>query len=304
MHDLIPWIKRAGLVATTLAAAITAQFGWALGETIVAKISLAGLLALCTYVVGYALSTAYDAWQRGLYGVSAAAAGLFSIAVCVEFVSHAGFTASHRDGTIKQASMQTTSHEDARATILSLQSDIKRLGERVRMTPQQPAGEAEAVIDAAHAHKWWRATAQCTSPKGPQTRTWCDAFRAAEATLKGWADIRAAEAGLSKARIDLAAAEQHGRARGIGHAAAASQGVIMASVMTATERPDSSAVYWAGLGISSLLALFAIAVGSLSNLIAYALDGAGTTIDEALRRAREQALAMIDAEAERAMRAA
>lgn len=302
MQDLIPWMKRAGLVATTLAAAITAQFGWALGETIIAKISLAGLLALCTFVVGYALSAAYDAWRRGLYGISAAAAALFGIAVCVEFVSHAGFTASHRDGTIKQASLQTTNHEDARATILSLQSDVKRLGERVRMVPQMTAGEAEATIDKTHAHRWWASTSQCTKPPGPQTRAFCDTFRSAEAAIKAWADHKSAEAQLEKARASLSEVQKH--AGSAGHAAAASQGVIMASVMTASERPDSSAVYWAGLGISSLLALFAIAVGSFSNLIAYALDNAGSTVDAALRRAREQALAMIDAETQRALRTA
>ena len=53
--SLIPHMKRPASVATATAAVITFKFGWALGEDVTASLALAILLALCTFIVRYAL---------------------------------------------------------------------------------------------------------------------------------------------------------------------------------------------------------------------------------------------------------
>lgn len=270
--DLIPHMKRAGFVATALAALITSSFGWTLGENLLAKVSLAGLLALCTFIVGYALVAAYHAYQRRMYAVTAAAVALFVVGVLVEFLSHTGFTASHRDATMQQASFQQTSTANIEKTIAALEKDEKRIQDRLRMSPARNADQAQVAIDNAKAHRFWKLTNECTATKGPQTREFCDAYRAAEADKAGSSDVllnreelKATQEKLAKARAEFAKAPA-------AHASAASQGIILASMATFDEKPSDSAVFWAGVGISSLLALFAICAGGLLNFIAFAFD--------------------------------
>lgn len=283
--DLIPHMKRAGFVATGLAALITSSFGWTLGENLLAKVSLAGLLALCTFIVGYALVAAYHAFQRGMYAVAGAAVTLFVVGVIVEFLSHTGFTASHRDATMHQASFQQTSVADLRGTIASLEKDEKRIQDRLRMAPARNADQAQAAIDNAKAHRFWSMTKECTETKGPQTRAFCDAYRAAEADKAGSSDVllhreelKATQEKLAKARAEFAKAP-------VAHASAASQGVILASMATFDEKPSDSAVFWAGVGISSLLALFAICAGGLLNFIAFAFDTVARPVKSAMANA-------------------
>lgn len=283
--DLIPRMKQAGFASTALAALITASFGWTLGEGILAKISLAGLLALCTGIVGYSLVAAYHAYRRQMYAVSAAAVVLFVIGVMVEFLSHTGYTASHRDATIQQASHMTELATNAKSSAREAQREVERLEQLVAMRPSRTAAAARAEIEKAKAHKWWTSTESCTATKGPQTRTWCDAFRAAEADLKGWDDLSVNETKLVEAKAALNSARDAAGKVTLGHASGASQGLILASMYTQTETPDRSAVFWAGVGISSLLALFAIAAGGLLNFIAFAFEATISTVTRSQKTA-------------------
>lgn len=272
--ELIPHMRRAGFIATSLAAVITAMFGWQLGENVVASVCLAGLLALCTFIVGYSLVAAYHAWKRDMKGVSAAATALFAVAVCVEFLSHTGFTAANRDATIQQASMQTQTYEDSRGNVKDLEAKVARLSdERNVMKPTQSVAAARAVIQTTEAHKWFTGLTQgCKVTKGPQSRAFCERYFAATADIALWDQIAAQEVKLATAESELRSARDTSGQRHAGHAAGASQGLILAAAVTQTERPSESAQFWTGVGISALLALFAICAGGLLNFIAFAFE--------------------------------
>lgn len=68
---------------------------------------------------------------------------------------------------------------------------------RSKLKPVRSAGEARAVVDTKQAHKFWGLTDSCAKTKGPQTRAFCDDYRAAQADLKAWDDIS-----VQDARVD------------------------------------------------------------------------------------------------------
>lgn len=290
--DLIPYMKGAGFTATLCAAVITAMFGWQLGENVLASCSLATLLALCTFIVGYSLVAAYHAWKRGMRGVSAAAASLFAIAICVEFASHTSFNAANRDATVQQAAMMSTSYEDARGAVKDLEDKVQRLkDERNVMKPTQSVAAARAVIQASEAHRWFTGLTQgCKVTKGPQTRAFCDKYFSAQADVALWDQIAQQEIRLGEAEGELKAARAASGERSVGHAAGASSNAVFASLVTRTKAPDETALYWSGIGLSALIALFAIAAGGLLNFVAYAFEpvrrGAQAVADHAVDTAR------------------
>ncbi len=281
--DLIPHMKRAGFTATTLAASITAMFGWQLGENFVASAALAGLMALCTYIVGYSLVAAHAAYKRGMKGVSFAAVALFAIAVTCEFIAHTGFNAANRDATVQQASFQTATAADARNTVKDLEAKVARLTEeRNVMKPKQAPAAAKAVIANAEAHKFWKLTDACKSTKGPQTRAFCDGYFSAQAGVALWDQIAAQEIKLATAESELKDARATAGTKHEGHAAGASQNLVLASMFTANTNPDETAAYWSGVGISALLAIFAIAAGGLCNFVAFAFEPAAKPVRRAM----------------------
>lgn len=272
--DLIPWMKGAGFTATLCAAAITAMFGWQLGENWLASLSLAILLALATFIVGYSLAASYHAWKRGMRLVAVAAAVLFAIGVGVEFASHTSFNAANRDATVQQASMQTTSYADARGAVKDLEAKVDRLTqERNVMKPTQSVAAARAVIQNAEAHRWFTGlTDGCKTTKGPQTRAFCERYFAASADVALWDQIAKQEIRIGEAEGELKAAREASGVQAIGHAAGASSNAVFASLVTRTKAPDEEALFWSGIGLSALIALFAIAAGGLLNFIAYAFE--------------------------------
>lgn len=278
-HDfesLIPHMKRAGLMATVLAALITSMFGWSLGENFLAKVSLAGLLALCTFIVAYALVAAHAAYKRGMYGVSVAATALFLVGVTVEFLSHTGFTAANRDATISQANFTTTAYEDTRGTIKDLEAKLSRATEeRLLMKPKASVAAARATISTSEAHKLWRYTDGCKTTKGNQSRAFCDKYFSAQADVALWDQIAKQEMAIGEIEGELKEARANSSTKEIGHASGASQGRILAAMATGNMAPDSQAQFWSGVGISALLALFAICAGGLLNFVAFAFDTAG-----------------------------
>jgi len=272
--DLVPHMKRAGFLAAALAAVITSMFGWGLGENLLAKISLAGLLALCTFIVSYALVAAYHAYKRDMPAVSAAATGLFLVAVCVEFLSHTGFTAANRDATAQAAMMQTTSYEDSRGNVDQWQATLASLrADRSKMQPARSAADARAVIDSSKAHKFWSSTDACKETSGPKSRTFCETYNAAQADIALWDTISVQDGRIADAQAKLEQARASAATQVAGHSSGASQGLILAAMATGSEKPGETAVFWSGVGISALLALFAICASGLLNFIAFAFDG-------------------------------
>jgi len=287
--DLIPHMKRAGFIATACAAVITFMFGWELGENYAASAALAVLLALATFIVGYSLVAAYHAYKRGMTGVATAAAALFAVGLCVEFVSHTSFNAANRDATVHQASMQTTSYEDARGNVKDLEAKVARLSdERNVMKPTQSVAAARAVIQNTEAHRWFTGlTDGCKTTKGPQSRAFCDKYFSAQADVSLWDQIAQQEIKLANAESELKEARSSAGTQTLGHAAGASSNAVFASMVTRTKSPDETAQYWSGIGLSALIALFAIAAGGLLNFIAFAFD--------AVKKGAEQGLSAIDA---------
>lgn len=275
---LIPKAKRLGLIATLTAAAITAQFGWHLGKGLLEQISLATLLAICTVIVGYALTFAFQAYSRGMREVGHAAVALFAIGVTVEFLSHTGFTASNRESTIAQSRLHQTIAGQNFGEVDQLSKTVNRLEERLRMVPVRNADQAQAAIDNAMAHRFWNVTEGCKRTTGPQTREFCSAYASAVADKAGATEAITMREELKLARADLAKARAASAASKTDPATAASQGLALASMLTLNDKPGEQAVYWAGIGISSLLALFAIAAGGLLNFVAYAFDGVRNAI--------------------------
>lgn len=268
--DLIPHMRRAGLFATTLAAVITAMFGWQLGENIVASFCLAGLLALCTFIVGYSLVAAYHAWKRDMKGVSVAATALFAVAVAVEFLSHTGFTAANRDATIQQATFQTTGYDDSRRNIANLEAELARLEAKHDWQKSYMPVDAydDKIRNAEEKAAYEEARGGC--------KRRCMAAKEEAATLKAERAIAqdrvTVQEEIRMAKADLKAARETASLKPAGHAAGASQGMILAAAVTANEKPSESAQFWTGVGISALLALFAICAGGLLNFIAYAFE--------------------------------
>lgn len=270
--NLIPHMKRAGFIATVLAAAITSMFGYQLGENLIARLALAGLLGLCTFIVGYALVTAYHAYKRGMTGVCAAAVGLFAIAAVCEFIAHAGFTASNKDATITQARFAQTLTENNFGAVDQASKDVERLQARLKMVPVRNVEQAQAAIDAAMADRQWDATDGCRRITGPKSRTFCSSYASAVADKAGAVEAKTIREELKQAQAAYADATAKASVSRVTHSGAASQGLMIASMMTASVRPDAGAIYWAGIGLSSLLALFAMAASGLLNFIAWSFD--------------------------------
>lgn len=291
---LIPRAKQAGFIATATAAAITAQFGWHLGRGLLEQLSLAILLALCTVIVGYALVFAFAAYRRGLTVVGHAAVALFAIGVTVEFLSHTGFTASNRDATIAQAKLQQTVSTHNIGDVDRLSKNVDRLQSRLKMVPVRNADQAQAAIDNAMAHRFWNTTDGCKRTTGPQTRAFCSDYASAIADKAGAVEAQTVREELKQAEAELATARKAVASSQATTAVAASQGAVLASIMTASEAPNSSAVYWAGIGISSILALFAICAGGLLNFIAYAFDSVSNTVEGIAKAADSKATAVKD----------
>lgn len=280
INELIPWMKRGGLIATALSAVITAKFGFALGEDTISAFAIAGLLALATFLVGYSLVAAHAAFRQGMPVVGAVACGLFAIAVLVEFISHTSFTAANRDATTAEAQISQTTYSTNTQSVANAQRDLDRLTSRAAwMTtaidgrPVRPVDAVDADIANSKAHKFWKTTEGCTTTKGPQTRAHC----ATHAKLEGERAI-AMEAPtikeeIVKAKAELAAARDAASHTKVTHAAGASQGIIFASMANRTMKPTAEQTFWAGVGLSAMLALFAVAAGGLLNFIAYAFDG-------------------------------
>lgn len=275
--QLIVWMRRSGVFATGLASFITAKFGWHLGEDFLTSLSFAGLLALCTWITGYGLMAAYEAWCRKQWMIAGAAVVLFTVSVFCEFMAHVGAGASSRSHSMEAATHRVTSYEDGRRRVSEIERDVSRLQERLRMAPQRTAEAAQAAVDRAKADRFWKMTDGCKATKGPQTRTFCDGYASAVADVSMATERLTIQEELKIKQAELDEARKVARASGSDgqSAVAAQQAIALASIVTLSEEPGKSARFWANVGISSLLALFAIAAACLLNLIAHALGRAG-----------------------------
>ena len=294
--DLIPAAKRAGFVATFLAAGITAMFGWELGAGIVEKFLIAGLMALCTFVVGYSLVFAHKAFERGMTNVGYGCCLLFGVSVFCEFVAHTSFNASNKDATIQSANFQTINFEDKRKAVTEAEAKLERIrAERAALDPMEgvanikpwrdPAS-ARAAVQSAEAHRLFRISEGCTVTKGPQTRAHCDMLNNARAEVERWELIAKKAIEIGAAEQELADARKSASLQHAGHAAGASQNKVLASTATGNMVPSEEAQYWTGVGLSALLAIFAICAGGILNWVAFAFEATAKPVRRAMTQVR------------------
>lgn len=269
---LLPQAKRAGFIATTLAATIAGSFGWTIGAGLVEKVCFAVGLGLASFIVGYGLVFAYHAWKRQLYGVAAAAVALFAVAVSVEFLSHVGFTASHRTANVQQAALQTTAYTDQRQVIADLERELARLEAKHDWQKSMDSPESyDAKLAAMEGDLIWKRTKSCTDATLPESREFCARYGSlkAERAIAHDRMVVAEEIKVTKQR--LAEAREKSSATKVGHSTVANQGIVLASLLSGELNPDEETQTWTNYGISALLALFFITAGLL-NFVAYAFD--------------------------------
>lgn len=112
--------------------------------------------------------------------------------------------ASNNDGVAGVHKATFTTQTDVGAAIKETERAVARLEESVRMMPKRTPEGARAHMDNAKAHRFWGVTEQCTKTLGPQTRTFCDAYRAAESDMSLGASILLDKEALKQANEKLA----------------------------------------------------------------------------------------------------
>lgn len=106
-----------------------------------------------------------------------------------------------------------TQQVDTRAAVKRAEAEVNRLEKRLASQPVRTADAAQAAIDNAMAHKWWKLTDGCKATKGPQTRSFCSDYASAVADKAGATDAIQVKEELSSAKADLVKArEQAGAA--------------------------------------------------------------------------------------------
>lgn len=256
IKELIPHAKRAGFVATCLAAAIAASFGWSQGEGYIGKACLATGLALASFIVGYSLVFANAAWAEGKKGIALASTALFAVAVCVELLSHLGFTAASRQADLTQARHQTNTYTDTRGELDRARAELTGI-KQVR-----PAATISSQMANLEARPWFAGTKSCVEP-GRYGNS-CRQYQA----LKGELAASQERARLDK-RIQTLTAQAANTSAG--HSTIGAQSTVLASVASMSTKPTAEQEFWTNIGISALMAIFFVMSGLL-NLIAYAFE--------------------------------
>lgn len=256
--SLLPYAKRAGLLATGLAAVIAGSFGWAQGDGWLDAICLAIGLALASFIVGYSLVFANEAWKRRMYGVAFAAGALFVVAVSVELMSSLGFTAANRKHDISSAQHQTTTYDDTRKSL-----DQARMA-RAGITEKRTPGQIEGLISALKARNSnnMERSAGCANPG--MSPSFCRDLGRLQSALAASRDAASLDDKID--RLTAASASSS-----VGVAKAGAQSELLAAVANRTMKPSVEQQFWTNIGISALLAVFFVMSGLL-NFIAYAFE--------------------------------
>lgn len=98
-------------------------------------------------------------------------------------------------------------HEDVRGTVKRAAEDVDRISKKltalagvsINGRAVTTIGDAESLIARAMAHRFWSRTEQCTRTMGPETRRFCDDYRAAIS-----AKATAIERGLTEEEFKIA----------------------------------------------------------------------------------------------------
>lgn len=272
LKGMTRWMMVGGFLATAASAVLTAKFGWARGHDGVESGAYAIMLSLATFGVGYALVAAYIAARYKMYLISIAAGVLFTLCGGMEFLSHTGINAASIDMISKNASVHQAAFNDGRAAVTQADDELASLkAEREKMTPSRSLPAAQAIIANAEAHKFWKITDSCKATKGNQTRKFCDAYFSAQSDVKMWADRVPLEVKIAEAtgRADKARAASSDTKLIMN--AGVSQEEFFSEVYNGSLAPSKENNFWARVSLVTYIALYAVALGCLLNLIGFAL---------------------------------
>lgn len=209
MHNLSN--RLAGLMvfgALTAALILAVAHGAEKGGTWYLKAAL--IIGLVCVAIGEFLSwhNAATAWHERragsmfLWGILG---GLLSMGTVYTNFSSA---ASNNDGNAIVQKTSLNTYTDTRTALVTAQKKVDRLEEELRMVPKRTAEQAQADIDNAKSNRFWKLTSECKDTKGPQTRAFCDAYRAAEADKAGATNAITTREDLKIAKADLDAARK------------------------------------------------------------------------------------------------
>lgn len=96
---------------------------------------------------------------------------------------------------------------DTRDELKSAKAEVDRLEQRLTLKPIRNADQAQAAIDNAKAHKFWKVTSECKETKGPQTRQFCSDYASAVADKAGSTEMLTVAEEMKQAKARYAKAQ-------------------------------------------------------------------------------------------------
>jgi hypothetical protein len=159
-----------------------------------------------------AIHKAVEAYRERNWIAVGAGATVWALCFGYSFVQSLGVAATSQDSGVALRQAKHVTYEHASSDEASLKTKLERLETaRAKMQPQRTAAEARAVMSSTEAHRWWAMTENCSATKGPQTRAWCDNYRAAQADLTLWDLIGTQDHKIEEARAELRTAQKSRR---------------------------------------------------------------------------------------------
>lgn len=203
--DPLAWIIRFVAIAGVILIAKKAgyDFTWANSTVVLAL----GLAALCGefYFSGEVVRSWYE---RSIVSVFA-----FTLLwTCAFGYSVNQWLGAASDGQFEKAGFQKAAFiktQDAENTEAELQADVRRIQERLKLTPSRTPEGARKDQDNAKAHRFWKRTEGCTQTFGNDTRKFCSAYASAVSDeslgtemLKLREELKVKQADLAKVRAE------------------------------------------------------------------------------------------------------
>lgn len=252
--DPLAWIIRFVAVAGIILIAKKAgfEFGWANSIIILTL----GLAALCGefYFSGEVV--------RSWYARAPVSVAAFALLwTCAFGFSVNQWLGAASDGQFEKAGFQQAAFDrtqDAAATERELAADVKRIQERLKLTPARTPEGARADQETAKAHRWWKVTEGCKATKGPQTRAFCSDYASAVSDESLGTEMLKLREELKVKQKDLAAAREDRKA---------------APVALSAERTDLR-IYTQYAGMNQQQAMDAQAIGTIA-FISFVMSGLG-----------------------------
>lgn len=209
MHNLTN--RLAGLmVGGALAAALilAVAHGAEKGSTWYLKLAL--IIGLVCVAIGEFLSwhnaaTAWHERRAGSMMIWGVLGGVLSLGTLYTNFSSA---ASNNDGNAVVQKTAFVTFADTRDELKSAKAEVDRLEQRLTLKPIRNADQAQAAIDNAKAHKFWKSTHECKETKGPQTRQFCSDYASAVADKAGSTEMLTVAEEMKQAKARLAKAQQ------------------------------------------------------------------------------------------------